>query len=53
MKKRYIAPHAFEVNVEANEMLASSIGKGDEELTPDQAWTNSDKRGEWGNLWAK
>lgn len=53
MKKIYTAPLATEVNIEASNMLATSINIGDGTLTPDQAWTNRYDRGEWGNLWKK
>ena len=51
MKKIYTAPLVTEVNVEVNRLLATSIGKGEGTLTPDQAWTHRNERGEWGNLW--
>lgn len=50
MKKEYIQPLAVEINIGTEVMLVTSIGKGNETLTPDQAWSN-ERRGEWGNLW--
>ena len=50
MKKIYISPLMTEVNLEAEQMLAASVGKGEGTVTPDEAWSNK-HRGEWGNLW--
>ena len=50
MKKNYVSPLAVEVSVEAEQMLATSIGKAEETVDPGQAWTKN-SRGEWGNLW--
>ena len=50
MKKTYVSPLATEVNVEAEAMLAASIGKKEETVDPGQSWSG-DRRGEWGNLW--
>ena len=50
MKKTYISPLAAEVNVEAEQMLAASVIKGEETVDPGEAWSNG-HRGEWGNLW--
>ena len=50
MKKTYVSPLATEVNVEAEAMLAASIGKKEETVDPGQSWSNK-SRGEWGNLW--
>ena len=52
MKKNYTSPLAAEVNVEAESMLAASIGKSEETINPDQSWSNKG-RGEWGNLWVQ
>ena len=50
MKKTYVSPLATEVNVEAEQMLAASIGTSEETVDPGQSWSNN-RRGEWGNLW--
>jgi len=50
MKKNYISPLMVEVNVEAQQMLAASISKGEGTVETSAAWSN-EQRGEWGNLW--
>jgi hypothetical protein len=50
MKKTYVSPLMVEVNVEAEQMLAASIGMGNETVDPGQSWSN-EHRGTWGNLW--
>ena len=53
MKKTYVSPLMTEVNVEAEQMLAASLGINDKEIdTSDpNAQLGGDRRGEWGNLW--
>ena len=53
MKKAYVSPFAEEVNIEATQMLAVSLGKSDEEVDTNKPGTqlSDDRRGEWGNLW--
>ncbi len=53
MKKAYVSPFAEEVNIEATQMLAVSLGKSDEEVDTNNPGTqlSDDRRGEWGNLW--
>ena len=53
MKKNYIAPLSVEVNVEAEAMLAASLGLNDETVvdTSNGGQLVGDRRGEWGNLW--
>ena len=54
MKKSYISPLMTEVNVEAEQMLAASLGvNSDKEVdtsTPGSQ-LGGGHRGEWGNLW--
>ena len=54
MKKTYVSPLMTEVNVEAEQMLAASLGINDKEevdtSTPG-AQLGGGHRGEWGNLW--
>ena len=54
MKKTYISPLMTEVNVEAEQMLAASLGvNSDKEVdtsTPG-GQLGGNHRGEWGNLW--
>ena len=53
MKKTYVSPLMVEVNVEAEQMLAASIGVNDKEIdtsTPG-AQLGGGRRGSWGNLW--
>ena len=54
MKKNYISPLAADVDVEAVQMLAASLGiHGDKELdtSKDGAQLSGDRRGEWGDFW--
>ena len=54
MKKVYISPLMTEVNVEAEQMLAASLGvNSDKEVdTSDPAnQLGGGHRGTWGNLW--
>ena len=50
MKKTYVSPLMVEVNVEAESMLAASVGKSEETVDPGQSWSN-ESRGQWGSLW--
>ena len=53
MKKNYISPLMVEVNVEAEQMLAASLGISDNEVdtsTPGNQ-LGGGHRGTWGNLW--
>ena len=53
MKKTYISPLMTEVNLEAEQMLAASLGINDEKVdtsTPGNQ-LGGNHRGEWGNLW--
>ena len=54
MKKTYVSPLMVEVNVEAEQMLAASIGVNGEKTvnTSDPgAQLGGGRRGTWGNLW--
>ncbi|MBR3907226.1 MAG: hypothetical protein IKJ49_08095 [Bacteroidaceae bacterium] len=56
MKKTYISPLMSEVNVEATNMLAASLGiNSDENKSVDTSVSGQQldggRRGEWGNLW--
>ena len=52
MKKNYISPLAVEVNVEAEQMLAASLGISDKEVdTSNGGQRGGGHRGTWGNLW--
>ena len=52
MKKTYVSPLAAEVNVEAESMLAASLGLNNETVdTSNGGQLVGDRRGEWGNLW--
>ncbi|MBR3906549.1 MAG: hypothetical protein IKJ61_00435 [Bacteroidaceae bacterium] len=56
MKKTYISPLMSEVNVEATNMLAASLGiNNDENKSVDTSVSGQQldggRRGEWGNLW--
>ena len=53
MKKEYISPLVVEVNVEATNMLATSLQLSDKNIdtsTPG-AQLSGGRRGTWGNLW--
>ena len=54
MKKTYISPLMSEVNVEAEQMLATSVAMhSDKEVdtsNPGEQLSGG-RRGEWGNLW--
>ena len=54
MKKTYVSPLMVEVNVEAEQMLAASIGVNKDKTvdtsTPG-AQLGGGHRGTWGNLW--
>ena len=53
MKKTYVSPLAVEVNVEAETMLAASLGISDDKTvdTSGGGQLAGGRRGEWGNLW--
>ena len=52
MKKNYISPLMVEVNVEAEQMLAASLGISDKEVdTSNGGQLGGGHRGTWGNLW--
>ena len=54
MKKSYISPLMTEVNVEAEQMLAASLGvNSDKEVDTSDPGNQlgGNHRGEWGNLW--
>ena len=56
MKKTYVSPLMVEVNVEAEQMLAASIGvNSDENKSVDTSnpanQLGGGHRGTWGNLW--
>ena len=53
MKKTYFTPLMTEVNVEAEQMLAASLGvNSDKEVdTSAGGQLGGGHRGEWGNLW--
>ena len=58
MKKTYISPLMVEVNVEAEQMLAASLGiNNDESKSVDTSISGNqlgkDNGREWGNLWGK
>ena len=55
MKKTYISPLMSEVNVEADCMLAASLGVNSEKTVDTAAGQQLDggRRGEWGDLWGK
>ena len=56
MKKTYISPLMSEVNVEATNMLAASLGVNSEktvDTTSEGAQLGKDNGREWGNLWGK
>ena len=53
MKKAYISPLMSEVNVEATNMLAASLGMSEKSVdtsTPG-AQLGGERRGSWGDLW--
>ena len=52
MKKTYISPLMSEVNVEATNMLATSVRMYNETVdTSNGGQLGGERRGEWGNLW--
>ena len=56
MKKTYVSPLMTEVNVEAEQMLAASLGiNSDESKSVDTSVSGNQlgggHRGQWGNLW--
>ena len=52
MKKTYNSPLATEVNVAAENMLATSLKISDKTVdTSNGGQLGGNRRGEWGNLW--
>ena len=53
MKKTYESPHAVEVKIEAEQMLAASFKLDDKTQvdTSQGGQLTTGHRGEWGNLW--
>ena len=55
MKKTYVSPLMTEVNIEAAQMLAASLGIGGNDETVDTstpgAQLDGGRRGQWGDLW--
>ena len=52
MKKNYISPAVTEINIEAEAMIAASLGLNDNPFDTSEGGQLSDKRrGSWGNLW--
>ena len=53
MKKTYVSPLAVEVSMEAEQMLAASLGVNDNEVDTSEPGNQlgGNHRGEWGNLW--
>lgn len=52
MKKEYTTPVAMEVELEATNMLATSLEMNDDRV-PTSGQLSSGRRGRWGNLWSK
>ena len=52
MKKTYIIPSIEVVNIEAVEMIATSIRIDREQRGSDQLGNNRDDERQWGNIWA-
>ena len=53
MKKTYISPLMSEVNIEATNMLAASLGINDQtvDTSKEGGQLGGGHRGTWGNLW--
>ena len=53
MKKTYISPLMSEVNVEATNMLAASLGMSNKSVDTSGTGVQlgSERRGSWGDLW--
>ena len=53
MKKTYISPLMSEVNVEATNMLAASLGMSDKSVDTSVSGNQlgGERRGSWGDLW--
>ena len=51
MKKAYMTPEMEVMNIETVEMIAASLGKGDDFNTEEEGQLAGDRRGTWGNLW--
>ena len=53
MKKNYISPLAVEVNVAAENMIATSLKISDKtvDTSAEGGQLGGNRRGEWGNLW--
>ena len=52
MKKTYIIPSVEVVNIEAVEMIATSIAIDRNQRGSDQLGNNRDDERQWGNIWA-
>ena len=52
MKKNYISPAVTEINIEAEAMIAASLGYIDTEFDSEEQLSDK-RRGSWGNLWNK
>ena len=50
-KKQYIAPEVEIIELDMIDMLAASIGFGEEGKDANTSFSNR-RRGQWGNLWA-
>ena len=50
--KKYIAPECEVVEMEFMNMIAASLGIGDDKEVNDAEDMSNRHRGEWGNLWA-
>ena len=53
MKKNYISPVATEICIEAEAMIAASLGFYEDEIDSDFDQLSNKRRGEWGNIWNK
>ena len=55
MKKTYISPLMTEVNVEAEQMLAASLGISEQtvDTSKEGGQLGKDNDRAWGNLWGK
>ena len=54
MKKTYVSPLMTEVNIEAAQMLAASLGVNSEktvDTSDPNAQLGGGRRGQWGDLW--
>ena len=53
MKKTYMTPEMEVMNINTEEMMASSpnLGLNDDEVNTNTDQLTGDRRGTWGNLW--